>query len=48
MRKDESEFYASTLITAIHDDADEIIGFTTIIKPLLEAVENRHVEKTPA
>jgi len=48
VKKDGSEFYASTLITAIHDDADEIIGFTGIIRPFSDAGKNRRAQKTSA
>ena len=47
-KKNGSAFYASTLITAIHNDADEIIGFTSIIRPLSEAGGNQQAKKTSA
>jgi PAS domain S-box-containing protein len=48
VKKDGLEFYASTLITAIHDDADETIGFTCIIRPFSDAGKNRQAQKSSA
>jgi PAS domain S-box-containing protein len=48
VKKDGSEFYASTLITAIHDNADEIIGFTGIIRPFSDADKSMRAQKSSA
>jgi PAS domain S-box-containing protein len=36
LRKDGSTFWASVVITAIHDDNDEVIGFTKLTRELKE------------
>lgn len=36
MRKDGSRFWGSVLITAIHDDKNEVIGFTKVTRDLTE------------
>lgn len=48
IRKDGSRFWASVVITALHDDDDSIIGFTKITRDLTERkiVEEERIQQT--
>lgn len=48
MRKDGSRFWASVVITALHDDDDNIIGFTKVTRDLTERkiVEEERIQQT--
>jgi len=45
MRKDGSRFWGSVLITAIHDDKNEVIGFTKVTRDLTEKKTNDDANK---
>lgn len=45
MRKDGSRFWGSVLITAIHDDKNDVIGFTKVTRDLTEKKTNDDANK---